>query len=136
MFNPIAWRVAVEHRLPQALVTVNPDLFADYIVPAHELAIVFDAIVMSFAERTADKPSLCRIALDRLGFDGDPSAALLIDNRKDLVHAWQTGRGWLLVSERRTVASRHPSPSWPIAATEATAYARAMTSTSPHAGSS
>lgn len=93
MFNPIAWRVAVEHRLPQALVTVNPDLFADYIVPAHELAIVFDAIVMSFAERTADKPSLCRIALDRLGFDGDPSAALLIDNRKDLVHAWQTVGG-------------------------------------------
>jgi hypothetical protein len=54
---------------------------------------VFDVIVVSFAERTVDKPSLCRIALDRLGFDGDHSAALLIDNRKDLVHAWQDDGG-------------------------------------------
>ena len=93
VFNPTAWRIAREHRLPQALVTVNPDLLAAYVVPAHHLATVFDAIVMSFAEGTVDKPTLCRIALDRLGFDGDPHAALLIDNRQDLVHAWETAGG-------------------------------------------
>jgi FMN phosphatase YigB (HAD superfamily) len=102
-FNPAAWRVAVEHRLPQALVTVNPDLFADDVVPAHELAVVFDVIVVSFAEGTADKPSLCRIALDRLGFVGDRSAALLIDDRNDLVHAWQQvgGAGYWFRSDEQ-----------------------------------
>lgn len=93
VFHPTAWQVAREHRLPQALVTVNPDLVADYVVPAHDLATVFDVIVVSYAEGTVDKPSLCRIALDRLRFDGDPGAALLIDNRQDLVHAWQQAGG-------------------------------------------
>ena len=93
VFNPTAWQVAREQRLPQALVTVNPDLVADYVVPTHRLASVFDAIVMSFAEGTGDKPALCRIALDRLGFDGDLRAALLVDNRPDLVDAWQAAGG-------------------------------------------
>lgn len=93
VFNPTAWQVAHEHRLPQALVTVNPDLVADYVVPTHQLATVFDVIVVSFAEGTVDKPALCRIALDRLGFAGAPSAALLIDNRHDLVDAWQKAGG-------------------------------------------
>jgi len=93
VFNPAAWRVAREHRLPQALVTVNPDLVARYIVPAYELATVFDVIVVSYAEGSVDKPSLCRRALDRLGFESDRSAALLIDNRQDLVHAWQAAGG-------------------------------------------
>ncbi len=93
VFHPTAWQVAREHRLPQALVTVNPDLVADYVVPAHELATVFDVIVVSYAAGTADKPSLCRIALDRLGFDGDPGAALLTATRQDLVHAWHQAGG-------------------------------------------
>lgn len=88
-FNETAWRVASERRLPQALVTVNPDLFADFVVPAHGLDDVFDAIVMSFEELTDDKPALCDIALDRLGFTGPRSDALLIDNRRDLVEAWR-----------------------------------------------
>ena len=69
--------------------TVNPELVADYVVASHQLGVVFGVIVVSFAERTVDNSSLCRTALDRLGFAGDLSAALLIDNRKDLVHAWQ-----------------------------------------------
>lgn len=86
--------------------------------PAHELAVVFDVIVVSFAEGTADKPSLCRIALDRLGFVGDRSAALLIDDRNDLVHAWQQvgGAGYWFRSDeqfRRDI----PSPSRPTART-------------------
>lgn len=90
--NETAWRVASERRLPQALVTVNPDLFADFVVPVHGLESMFDVIVMSFAEGTDDKADLCDIALERLGFDGPRSDALLIDNRPDLVEAW-TSRG-------------------------------------------
>src|SRR5262245_53345594 len=54
-FHEHAWRVARERRLPQALVTVNPDLFEEWIVPDHRLRDVFDVIVMSYAERTTDK---------------------------------------------------------------------------------
>jgi FMN phosphatase YigB (HAD superfamily) len=89
VFNETAWRVASERRLPQALVTVNPDLFADFVVPAHGLEAVFDVIVMSFEELTDDKPALCDIALDRPGFTSPRSDALLIDNRRDLVEAWR-----------------------------------------------
>ena len=92
-FNEAAWRIAVEHRMPQALVTVNPDLFDDHVVPAHGLAEVFDRIVMSYAEKTADEPTLCLTALRCLDFDGDRSSALLIDNRIDLVRAWQDTGG-------------------------------------------
>jgi FMN phosphatase YigB (HAD superfamily) len=88
-FNETAWRVALERQQPQGLVTVNPDLFADFVIPAYALDDVFDVIVMSYAERTVDKPALCDIALERLGYTGPRSDALLIDNRLDLVEAWQ-----------------------------------------------
>lgn len=103
MFYETAWEVASERRLPQALVTVNPDLFADFVVPAYGLIDVFDAIVMSFAERTDDKPSLCDIALERLGFTGPRSDALLIDNRLDLVEAWKDvgGTGYWFQSDQK-----------------------------------
>jgi len=86
--NPTAWRVASERRMPQAIVTVNPDMFADHIVGSYGLDAMFDEIVMSFAEGTADKSALCSRALERLGFRGDRSRAMLIDNRLDLVDAW------------------------------------------------
>jgi phosphoglycolate phosphatase-like HAD superfamily hydrolase len=92
-FNPAAWRVANDRRLPQAIVTVNPDLFTDHVVPAHDLARVFDVIVASWTEGTTDKPELCDIALRRLGFGGARSEALLIDNRADLVEAWRDRGG-------------------------------------------
>jgi phosphoglycolate phosphatase-like HAD superfamily hydrolase len=84
-----AWRVATERHRPQALVTVNPDLFVERIVPAHGLEQIFDVIVVSCSEGTTDKTRLCDAALDRLGFDGDRRDALLIDNREDLVEAWR-----------------------------------------------
>jgi FMN phosphatase YigB (HAD superfamily) len=64
---------------------------------------VFDVIVTSSAEQTADKPTLCEIALDRLGFDGDRSDALLIDNRLDLIEAWRNvgGAGYWFQSDER-----------------------------------
>jgi len=70
-------------------VTVNPDLFVNRIVDVHGLQTVFDAIVVSSAEGTADKGALCEAALHRLGFDGDRCDALLIDNRQDLIGAWR-----------------------------------------------
>jgi phosphoglycolate phosphatase-like HAD superfamily hydrolase len=93
VYNRAAWRVATEQRRPQALVTVNPDLFVSRVVPAHGLAEVFEVIVVSCVEGTADKVRLCEKALDRLGFDGDRREALLIDNRVDLVEAWRRSGG-------------------------------------------
>ena len=93
VFNRTAWRVANERRMPQALVTVNPDLFDDLIVPVHGLTDIFDVIVTSSGERTADKVGLCVVAVERLGHRGPRSQALLIDNRLDLVGAWQDAGG-------------------------------------------
>lgn len=84
VFHETAWRVARERRRTQALVTVNPDIFEQWIVDHHRLRYVFDVIVVSAAEGTADKSALCDVALARLGYDGDRSEALLIDNRSDL----------------------------------------------------
>jgi FMN phosphatase YigB (HAD superfamily) len=103
VFNPRAWQVAKERRLPQALVTVNPDLFVAYVVGEHGLASVFDAIVVSSVEGTTDKTELCARAIERLGFDGDRSRTLLIDNRLDLVEAWQRSGGsgyWFRTDEQ------------------------------------
>jgi phosphoglycolate phosphatase-like HAD superfamily hydrolase len=103
VFNETAWRVAKERWLPQALVTVNPDLFTDHIVPVHGLTAVFDVIVVSSAEGTDDKSELCDRALTRLGYSGPRSAALLIDNRRDLVNAWidTGGAGYLFHSDQQ-----------------------------------
>jgi hypothetical protein len=85
-----AWRVARERRLPQALVTVNPTVIDRWIVPHYGLASMFDVIVISAFEGTRDKPELCLRALALLGYDGPRSRALLIDNRRVLVEAWQS----------------------------------------------
>jgi hypothetical protein len=88
-----AWELARQRRTPQAIVTVNPDLFADFIVPTYRLSEMFDQIVISFAEQTDDKVALCDIALERLGYRGARDHALLIDNRPDLVDAWRDSGG-------------------------------------------
>jgi hypothetical protein len=87
--NETAWRLASGRCLPQAIVTVNPDLFAEFIVPHYKLAEVFDEIVMSWSEGTNQKTTLCDIALSRLAFDCGRERALLIDNRLDLVEEWR-----------------------------------------------
>jgi phosphoglycolate phosphatase-like HAD superfamily hydrolase len=91
--HPAAWRVAAAHGRPQALVTVNPDLFVTREIPALGLAGMFETIVVSSVEGTDDKVEVCLIALDRLGFDGARRDALLIDNRADLVAAWRAAGG-------------------------------------------
>jgi phosphoglycolate phosphatase-like HAD superfamily hydrolase len=92
-FHPFAWRVATERRRPQALVTVNPDLFVERVAKAYDLERYFDAVVVSCREGTDDKVKLCEIALDRIGSDSPRQTALLIDNRRDLTDAWERTGG-------------------------------------------
>ena len=102
-FHTRAWSAAKERRWPQAIVTVNPDVFEHYIVPEYQLDEVFDMIVTSWSENTADKVQLCEIALACLGYDGDRHDVLLIDNRLDLVRAWVWSGGsgyWFRTDEQ------------------------------------
>lgn len=92
-FHPLAWRYARERHRTQAIVTVNPDLFVDYVVPLHDLDTVFDEIIVSASEQRIDKVGLCEAALARLGFAGERSEVLLIDNKLDNVKAWQVSGG-------------------------------------------
>jgi FMN phosphatase YigB (HAD superfamily) len=109
-FHPAAWRAATERRRPQALVTVNPDLFVERVAKPHDLERHFDTVVVSCAEGTDDKNELCRTALDRIEFTGHPSEALLIDNRRDLVDAWaRTGGAAYLYRGDDSFANDWPS---------------------------
>lgn len=92
-FHPSTWRYARERRRPQALVTVNPDPFRGLHRPSARLHGSFDVIVVPATENCSDKAELCELALDRLGFVGDRSEALLIDNRAELVSAWKATGG-------------------------------------------
>ena len=92
-FHPFTWRVATERRRPQALVTVNPDLFVERVTRRYGLCDHFDTVVVSCIEGTANKTTLCELALDRLGFGGARSDALLIDNRRDVAETWQHSGG-------------------------------------------
>lgn len=92
-FFPYTFAFFRAHHLPQAIVTVNPDLFSDVIVPLHGLDEAADVIVTSWQERTADKGRLCELALARLGIDCAPHQAVLIDNRRDCLAAWAARGG-------------------------------------------
>jgi hypothetical protein len=92
-FHRAAWQAAKARRRPQALVTVISDLFGDRIEKAYGLDDHFDTIIASFREGTDDKTELCLIALDRLGYRGPRSSALLIDDRRDLTEAWTASGG-------------------------------------------
>ena len=108
-FYEHAWTVARERALPQAIVTLNPDLFSDLIVPNYALDTVFDEIVTSWQERTLDKAQLCTIALERLG-GHDPGEALLIDNVSENVEAWRAlgGRAYLFRGDTEFLADGLP----------------------------
>jgi beta-phosphoglucomutase-like phosphatase (HAD superfamily) len=87
-----AWAAARARTRPQAIVTLNPDLFTRFVSPTYRLDSVFDVIVTSWQEHTRYKASLCEIALERLGGE-DPSEALLIDNIDANVDAWRARGG-------------------------------------------
>jgi FMN phosphatase YigB (HAD superfamily) len=108
-FFPFTYAFFREHHLPQAIVTVNPAYFSEVVVPGCGLDEFTDAIVVSGEEGTVDKAELCRIALERMKLDCDPSRALLIDNKKSNLDAWAVrgGTGYLYTTDsafRRDVA--------------------------------
>jgi len=53
--------------LPQAIVTINPDIFNDWIVPNYNLQNLFYPIVASCELKTLNKAVVCDNALDKLG---------------------------------------------------------------------
>jgi FMN phosphatase YigB (HAD superfamily) len=99
-FYEHAWATARSRRLPQAIVTLNPDLFSSLIAPNYGLDAVFDEIVTSWEEHTLDKARLCEIALERLGGQ-DPGEALLIDNIEANVDSWRSlgGQAYLFLGD-------------------------------------
>jgi hypothetical protein len=82
---------------PQAIVTINPDIFSEMVVPAYDLRARFTTIVTSWEERTLIKADLCEIAMSRLPGAIDREACVLIDNRLDNVAEWKArgGAAWL-----------------------------------------
>ena len=89
--------------LPQAIVTVNPDVFTNYVVPAFRLDEMFPVIVASWQEKTTDKVALCEEALRNFGQAIKRSEALLIDNIPENVRDWEAsgGRGYVFRGEQQ-----------------------------------
>jgi hypothetical protein len=89
--------LAAKLEAPQAIVTINPDIFSDVVVPAYKLRAQFAAIVTSWEEQTLSKADLCDAAMSRLPGAVDREACLLIDNRADNVAEWRArgGSAWL-----------------------------------------
>ena len=79
--------------MPQALVTVNPRLFSEQIVPRYPIFKKFEVIMTSWEERTLDKVELCSVALSRFQTAIAPSAALLVDNVSENVKGWERRGG-------------------------------------------
>jgi FMN phosphatase YigB (HAD superfamily) len=99
--TPLA--VARASRLPQAIVTVNPDAFSDWIVPAYGLARLFAPIVTSAELGSLDKGAMGLRALEQLEGDCSPGEALLVDNKRHNLEAWAAvgGRGYWFRGEDR-----------------------------------
>lgn len=93
---PDVMALAARLEAPQAIVTINPDIFSEVVVPACHLRDRFATIVTSWEERTLSKADLCDIAMSRLAGAVDREACLLIDNRMDNVAEWMArgGAAW------------------------------------------
>lgn len=92
-FYPAVMDLAAGLALPQAIVTVNPDLFSEVVVPAYGLEARFDTIVTSWQEGTVSKADLCEAALSRLPGALEPGRCLLIDNRLENLVEWRARGG-------------------------------------------
>jgi phosphoglycolate phosphatase-like HAD superfamily hydrolase len=100
-FYPEVVRLVERTSLPQALVTVNSDIFTEVVAPHYDLSRRFELIVTSWQERLSDKGLLCEIA--RLWLDPNLRAAecLLVDNLQANIDAWAArgGAGLRFISE-------------------------------------
>ena len=90
------WAFFKARHLPQAIVTVNPDLFSEVIVPVCGLDGMCDTIVTSWQEQTADKNILNRLAIERMNLSCENHEALLIDNKSLNIDRWVSvgGQGY------------------------------------------
>jgi len=91
-FYPEVMKLVAELDLPQAIVTINCDIFSEIVVPTYALADRFETIVASWEEATLSKADLCDIAMSRLPGALDRASCLLIDNKLENVLEWR-GRG-------------------------------------------
>jgi FMN phosphatase YigB (HAD superfamily) len=82
-----------ECAVPQAIVTVNPDIFTNIVVPEYQLDRRVDLIVTSWQQNTVEKSTLCGYAIDQLGIAVSLAECLLVDNRADNVLAWRSEGG-------------------------------------------
>jgi hypothetical protein len=82
-----------ECSVPQAIVTVNPDIFTNIVVPEYQLDRRVDLIITSWQQGTVDKSTLCGYAIDQLGIAVSLAECLLVDNRADNVLAWRSKGG-------------------------------------------
>jgi len=101
-FFPSAWAAAAARLFPQAVVTVNPDVFSTVVAVRYELDRVFDAIITSWEEGTRDKTELCDVACARLGCSLRADA-LLIDNISENCDAWRAlgGRAYFFETDEK-----------------------------------
>jgi len=96
--------------IPQAIVTVNCDIFSDVVVPALDLASRFSPVVASWEAGIEDKADLCDLAMAKLGLS-DRADCLLIDNRADNVASWRArgGSAYRFVGEQALVEQLSPT---------------------------
>jgi FMN phosphatase YigB (HAD superfamily) len=82
-FNPAVWQLAEAQQIgghKTVLVTINIDVFSDFIVPFYQLDGLFDVIVNSSDYGTDNKLVLWHIAFEQLGDGITYDNSLLIDD--------------------------------------------------------
>jgi hypothetical protein len=87
-FFPRVIELVEDCTLPQAIVTINCDIFSSIVVPHYQLHSRFPVIVTSWEERSLSKSTLCDVAIARLGLSLERSECLLIDNKQENVADW------------------------------------------------
>lgn len=79
--------------LPQAIVTVNPDIFSYVVAPHYQLLETFPILVTSWEELSLSKVDMGDKALSLLDSSIERKDALLIDNKQDNTREWEEAGG-------------------------------------------
>ncbi|HEY2482064.1 MAG TPA: hypothetical protein VGI30_07700 [Caulobacteraceae bacterium] len=109
-FHERVMDLAARTALPQALATINPDIFTEVVVPHYALSSRFDVITTSWQEGLSDKALLCEIARMWLDHSLTPAECLLVDNLQANIDAWRArgGSGLHFTGEDALLAA------WPL----------------------